>query len=439
MTVVAAAGNDSGSAAARVPAAYNEVITVSALADTDGKPGGLGGHRCYSWGTYDEDDTYADFSNRGSDVDLIAPGKCIWSTIPSGYAYMSGTSMAAPHVTGAVALLKSGRPYRRPAEVKEALQYLGTYDWKTSTDPDGNPDKLLDVSRIGPRGDFSVSAGPDVHDRRGRRTSPLPDHGHPQRDLVRAGRAVRRRVAHGGDGVLLAVECLRLRRSRLDPDDRDAVRDRRRVLSDHGHRQRARQHPRRVGHRRRRRRHPDRPAAGRRRPGQGDARHDHAADPDQLARRDRSDDRDRGLRAPDQRRRRDLDRDCCHRRDRPQRHRQPGSRPPLPVPGPGPGRRRKLERRGPAARVSRASCSRTGPARSPTPAPGRRTPTSTRRADATTWAVAGRRLGPDDLQRSRRSRSSPRRARPAARPRSTSTASSARRSASGARAVTAAR
>ena len=82
VTVVAAAGNDAGNAARRVPAAYNEVITVSALADTDGKPGALGGHRCYSWGSYDSDDTFANFSNYGADVDLIAPGKCIWSTIP---------------------------------------------------------------------------------------------------------------------------------------------------------------------------------------------------------------------------------------------------------------------------------------------------------------------------------------------------------------------
>ena len=162
VTVVAAAGNDSSSAAARVPAAYNEVITVSALADTDGKPGSLGGHRCFSWGTYDLDDTFADFSNRGSDVDLIAPGKCIWSTIPGGYAYMSGTSMAAPHVTGAAALLKASRPGLTPAEVREALMYLGNYGWKHWTDPDGRPDKLLDASRIGPRGDFSVAAGPDV-------------------------------------------------------------------------------------------------------------------------------------------------------------------------------------------------------------------------------------------------------------------------------------
>jgi subtilisin len=160
VTVVAAAANDSGSAAARVPAAYNEVITVSALADTDGKPGGLGGHRCYSWGTYDYDDTFADFSNYGSDVDLIAPGKCIWSTVPGGYQYMSGTSMATPHVTGAVALLKETRPYLTPPEVREALQYLGNLDWKTYTDPDPYHEKLLDVSRLGPRGSFSIASVP---------------------------------------------------------------------------------------------------------------------------------------------------------------------------------------------------------------------------------------------------------------------------------------
>jgi len=160
VTVVAAAGNDHASASSRVPAAYNEVITVSALADTDGKPGGLGGHRCYSWGTYDVDDTFADFSNYGSDVDLIAPGKCIWSTVPGGYQYMSGTSMAAPHVTGSVALLKRDRPYLTPSEVREALRYLGSTSWKTSTDRDSVHEPLLDVSRVGRRGDFTVSDGP---------------------------------------------------------------------------------------------------------------------------------------------------------------------------------------------------------------------------------------------------------------------------------------
>jgi subtilisin len=159
VTVVAAAANDSGSAAARVPAAYNEVITVSALADTDGKPGALGGHLCYSWGSYDDDDSFANFSNFGSDVDLIAPGKCIWSTVPGGHQYMSGTSMAAPHVAGAAALLKASRPGLTPAEVKEALQYLGTLNWKITSDPDKTHEKLLNVSRIGPRGNFGISAG----------------------------------------------------------------------------------------------------------------------------------------------------------------------------------------------------------------------------------------------------------------------------------------
>ncbi len=138
------------------------MITVSALADTDGKAGGTGGNRCFSWGTYDTDDTFADFSNYGSDVDLIAPGKCIWSTVPGGYKYSSGTSMAAPHVAGAAALLKASRPGLTPAEVREALQYLGKLDWTTSSDPDAYHEKMLDASRIGPRGSFSVSAGPEV-------------------------------------------------------------------------------------------------------------------------------------------------------------------------------------------------------------------------------------------------------------------------------------
>lgn len=163
VTVVAAAANDSNNAARRVPAAYDEVITVSALADTDGKPGALGGRLCFSWGSYDDDDSFANFSNFGSDIDLIAPGKCIWSTTPSGgFTYMSGTSMAAPHVTGAVALLKATRPGLTPAEVKEALQYLGNLDWKITSDPDPYHEKLVDVSRLGPRGDFGVEVGPSV-------------------------------------------------------------------------------------------------------------------------------------------------------------------------------------------------------------------------------------------------------------------------------------
>jgi subtilisin family serine protease len=158
VTVVAAAGNNHFNAARLVPASYNEVITVSALADSDGRPGGLGGKACYSWGSYDKDDTFANFSNYGGDVDLIAPGKCILSTVPGGYGFLSGTSMAAPHVTAAAALYKASRPTATPSEVRNALRAFGSHDWKQGTDPDGTHEPLLDVARIVLLGDFAMSA-----------------------------------------------------------------------------------------------------------------------------------------------------------------------------------------------------------------------------------------------------------------------------------------
>jgi subtilisin family serine protease len=151
VTYVVAAGNDALDAAHYTPAAYDEVITVSALADSDGRPGSLGGPpSCRD----DGDDTLANFSNHGPDVDLIAPGVCILSTVPTdgrvtnvypGYGVLTGTSFAAPHVAGAAALWLAGHPGAGPAQVRQALVAAGSPDWDASEDLDGIKEPLLDV------------------------------------------------------------------------------------------------------------------------------------------------------------------------------------------------------------------------------------------------------------------------------------------------------
>ena len=143
ITFVVAAGNDSADAAESTPAAYDEVITVSALADFNGQPGGGAASTCRA----DEDDTFASFSNYGADVDIIAPGVCIESTwMNGGYNTISGTSMASPHVAGGAALYAATHPSATPAQVKAALQSAGTTDWSNADDPDGTKEKLLNVA-----------------------------------------------------------------------------------------------------------------------------------------------------------------------------------------------------------------------------------------------------------------------------------------------------
>jgi subtilisin family serine protease len=142
--VIVAAGNESQNARHSAPAAYEQVITVSAFADSDGEPGKLGPFTC----TNDRDDTFAWFSNFGADVDIAAPGDCILSTWRGNSTKeLSGTSMATPHVTGAVALYRAANPGATPDDVRAWLLTTGSRAQTSlvgfTGDPDNFPEPVL--------------------------------------------------------------------------------------------------------------------------------------------------------------------------------------------------------------------------------------------------------------------------------------------------------
>lgn len=112
-TIVVSAGNSNANASGYTPANCSGVITVAATT--------LSGNR-------------ASYSNYGSSIEISAPGgdstngvASTWNTGTTtpgadAYAYMSGTSMAAPHVSGVASLLYSLNPHLTPAEVLAHLQ-----------------------------------------------------------------------------------------------------------------------------------------------------------------------------------------------------------------------------------------------------------------------------------------------------------------------------
>ncbi len=131
LTVVSSAGNDSTSACGAAGVALDGVIVVGATDAHDGR---------------------SSFSNHGPCVDVFAPGTDVESAsiaAPTALTTESGTSMAAPHVSGAAAVLLSLDPWRTGPAVEQAILADATPDVVTGAG-DGSPNRLLfsDPARV---------------------------------------------------------------------------------------------------------------------------------------------------------------------------------------------------------------------------------------------------------------------------------------------------
>jgi aqualysin 1 len=140
VTYVVAAGNSAGDACQVSPARLGSAITV---------------------GASDQSDVRAPFSNFGSCVDLFAPGVGItsaWAWNDFATFTASGTSMASPHVAGAVALYFEDNPNATPTQAAAAL--LGTATSGTMNPMgDGSPNLMLFTAPNGPTAADALVSG----------------------------------------------------------------------------------------------------------------------------------------------------------------------------------------------------------------------------------------------------------------------------------------
>ncbi|HLO11498.1 MAG TPA: S8 family serine peptidase [Pseudoneobacillus sp.] len=133
IVIVCAAGNsgdgNTGTNEFAYPGVYPEVIEVAAI---------------------DNQKRLATFSNTNSEIDVAAPGVSILSTTKDGlYGFMSGTSMATPHVAGAVALLINlyEKRLNKTLNVDEIRQVLKQHTQDTVIDATGEGAGIVDLAK----------------------------------------------------------------------------------------------------------------------------------------------------------------------------------------------------------------------------------------------------------------------------------------------------